>query len=551
MTDVLRLFIESLIVEGRIDDLQKKFPKLDVEAVAAHDPSPTKKYLLWMLKQIDAGASSHDVFAVVEQFHKNIQRLEQKDINSFKKIDDLKQVLTKIPERSKRQEKTIVKSDAPKIFEDENVVVVRPDSKKSCVTYGANTKWCITMEDEPHYEQYTSANVVFYFIIAKRLPQKSVFSKVALAVQRNSHNDIIEIEYFDAEDEQVNAASLEDEFPNFLQILSTVKSDARKRPMGLYAKLKHGLVTSEELAILANDEEWAIREMVAGNEHASAETLRKLASDSNYYVQLNVVGNPSTPPDVLDTFASRDDFARLVAANPAISAETAAELIKDGYIIRTELAKNTGISPSMLEQLSGDIEASVRAAVAQNPLTPDSIIEKLATDKTESVRYAVTLREKIPSQVLSHLANDSYATTRASVVSHPLTPPEVLQRLAEDPVAFVREAILEHPLVPIEVVQKLTQDSDAYIRKLANQYLKKKYQKENTLRQFIKNSLHETWWEERYREATSKNLQLDKPGTIVEPDVRKSVEKYLKSMKLMKRSSRSHPKGPKRKTRLA
>lgn len=64
------------------------------------------------------------------------------------------------------------------------------------------------------------------------------------------------------------------------------------------------------------------------------------------------------------------------------------------------------------------------------------------------------------------------------------------------------------------------------------------------------NLVSEAWWEEQYEDATAKNLELDRPGTVVEPDVRQKVGGYLKKMGLMRGPAPKHPKGPKRKTRL-
>lgn len=64
-------------------------------------------------------------------------------------------------------------------------------------------------------------------------------------------------------------------------------------------------------------------------------------------------------------------------------------------------------------------------------------------------------------------------------------------------------------------------------------------------------SLNEAWWEETYEDSTPENLMLNEPGTIVEPDVRKYISKYLVQMGLMKSAKGTNPKGPKRKTRKA
>ena len=57
--------------------------------------------------------------------------------------------------------------------------------------------------------------------------------------------------------------------------------------------------------------------------------------------------------------------------------------------------------------------------------------------------------------------------------------------------------------------------------------------------------------EDGYEPADKDNLELNEPGTIVEPDVRKQVGSYLSKMGMMRGKTPAHPKGPKKRTRLA
>jgi hypothetical protein len=48
-----RRLIRNLLIEGKIDVLQVRYPHIDVAAIAALDPTPQKKYLQWMVVQYD------------------------------------------------------------------------------------------------------------------------------------------------------------------------------------------------------------------------------------------------------------------------------------------------------------------------------------------------------------------------------------------------------------------------------------------------------------------------------------------------------------------
>src|SRR5271157_2766903 len=205
---LLRNTIRGLIIEGRIEDFQAKYPHLDVVSVNSRDPSGHSKYLSWMLKQLEKGHGENDLYPTVEFFHDNLQRFKNKDINSYNDLKDLEDVAKSLPEKSKTKQKKEIKSDAPKVYEDDYYVVVRPDTKQSCMVYGANTKWCITMGDASYYEQYTSQNVIFYFILSKNRESSDPLSKIAIAMMRDKDNKIYGIEYYDAQDDKLNKESV-------------------------------------------------------------------------------------------------------------------------------------------------------------------------------------------------------------------------------------------------------------------------------------------------------------------------------------------------------
>jgi hypothetical protein len=153
-------------------------------------------------------------------------------------------------------------------------------NKDASMTYGAGTKWCITMRDAKYFEQYSNENVVFYFLINKNLDQKNSLSKLAFAIQRDKENKILKTEIFDAKDKKIKIPKGLEKF------LEISKLDAPKRPMGLMSKLKFGFASEEEVLSLMNDKDNNVRCQVA--RRINIEHLPKMMNDKDFGVRCQV-----------------------------------------------------------------------------------------------------------------------------------------------------------------------------------------------------------------------------------------------------------------------
>ena len=305
----LRSVIRRILVESKVDDLQAKNPDVDVRALSASDPSPTKKYLGWMIKQVKSGVDEEEVTALVKAFDANAQRLDQKDINAYVSVSDLNAALSALPEKSKSQEKRSVKQEGSvKLYEDDESVVVRLDTKKAVQQYGSGTRWCITQEKESHYETYSSNNVVFYFVISKTRPQSDPLSKVAISIQRGLKNEILKTELFDATDETLSVKAVSERIGNFTEILKICEQDAVTRPMGSLAKLKNGMATEEEIEALYVGADVQTRKLIAQSEKTPARLLMILAKDEDVNVRINIATNRSAPVGLLSALAKDEDI---------------------------------------------------------------------------------------------------------------------------------------------------------------------------------------------------------------------------------------------------
>ena len=310
------------------------------------------KYLLWMARQRSLGAKTEDLLPTVRYFHRNIVKFTKKDINSYADLRELEDAAKEASERTTgRQKRALSKEGSETVWENEDSVLVFVGTRESCQLYGKGTKWCITMRDASFFEQYTGANVVFYFLL-RRSPEGDPLDKIALAVKRDRENRVIvgELELFDARDKNVSRGALAKRVPGSVAAIKSALADAVRRPKGLIAKINDGEATEEEelnalriygkepevvrmivrklrsaevLMKFSGDKDAGVRWFVAGNPSTSAEVLRTLSGDADVGVRRNVAGNPSTSVDVLRTL-SRDADAGVrgyVAANPSTSVE--------------------------------------------------------------------------------------------------------------------------------------------------------------------------------------------------------------------------------------
>ena len=235
-----------LIGESRVEDAKKKYSGVErfVDRLADADPSKNNKYLMWMMKQLDlemrrlmrvAGDDApsetvaQDVYftslfnysikigEVIEDFHKNAQRLKNKDINSYKTLEDVETVNRELgfSKRLKRKgEKIKALEDVEVLVENDYFYIARPYTVEAAAELGGArgaTSWCIARGacGEEWFTKYTGEGKSFYYIISKYLPKppKSYSSMTALTYQ---HGDLHAIN--DGDNQDIDEGDFEQNF---------------------------------------------------------------------------------------------------------------------------------------------------------------------------------------------------------------------------------------------------------------------------------------------------------------------------------------------------
>ena len=154
------------------------------------DLTEKKKYIEWICKMFyeSKGQPDIDSFDIVAEFNDRLARVPvgQKDISSYKSLDQLRGVVEAIPEVSKSSMKRGVKSITDAKPEDiihgawePNTYILHPKTKVDSIKYGRGSRWCTSsMGDDNRFEQYTSQtrgnNKKFYYVIPSNPPTLTV-----------------------------------------------------------------------------------------------------------------------------------------------------------------------------------------------------------------------------------------------------------------------------------------------------------------------------------------------------------------------------------------
>lgn len=238
--------LEELIIEGRIEDVKKKYPRVGDEMIdhlSKNDPSGNNKYLDWMVGQrFFSNIPSDTIIEKVNLFHKNLNKLTKENLNEFVKsssrfdwllTDDSPiakefQKIYKSPkdinqytdwvlfvEVVKFINELLTKSDVKKLetktlYNDDNLLILIPLSHKASCFYGSGTKWCTTnKESDNYFKSYSSKGTLFY-IINKKEPQSNPWYKAAIFFNNDGN-----AEAYDAPDKPTSIKVAKDSIPNW------------------------------------------------------------------------------------------------------------------------------------------------------------------------------------------------------------------------------------------------------------------------------------------------------------------------------------------------
>lgn len=131
------------------------------------DVSGIEKLLLsWVIDQF----SAENIETLVE-FNEALDKglVDQNDISKYENFEDITNQLSvaRTKELLKKSRKEI-----SVVYEDDEIMMLKPLSFESSLKYGAGTKWCTSMKNDPEYFYRYSKNGVLIYLINKQTGRK-------------------------------------------------------------------------------------------------------------------------------------------------------------------------------------------------------------------------------------------------------------------------------------------------------------------------------------------------------------------------------------------
>jgi len=342
-----------VIIEGRKEDVAKRlkqrfeYDSSFIDRMLSVDPTGYK-YVDYIAKQLEkiipqlAGQKGglnvtqqdaiKDVLSmVIPWFHNNVNRITEDDIwkaetifreqngmvpniegiaKSFKDISQYENpefirtlmgiVDSKKTEREKERE---LKSQAEKLYEDDDILVIRPKSYAASCYYGANTKWCTTTKGSSGYfEKYIKTGLLYYFINKKE--------NTKMALYRNTEDRKTEV--YNSQDNLVSLDDLRESFPNQNDLIDDLIG------VGEFIKtlreFTRGKINSREL----EDSDDAILQVKPSDPLGQSTIVIDFDKDENFFKSLdiseddqwflNAINSSYGSYEFMDSYTIEDEF---------------------------------------------------------------------------------------------------------------------------------------------------------------------------------------------------------------------------------------------------
>ena len=233
-----RLNEELLLIEGRIDNAKKKFPKLSktsdlfgtqksrLDQLVQADPSGNQKYLLDAARilnyeiyedpsqMLDGNRITLNLIDYIEKYHKLHSFIRDMDapfrdlgnVNDFatlravvdaakqrKEASGRKKISSEESAKRAREESRVIykqrvvgepgKESIHPEDKTKNYIIRRPLTEFASCRYGKGAEWCIsTTESENMFDEYTDQGIAFYMITFFNLPRNHDYKTMTIGV---------------------------------------------------------------------------------------------------------------------------------------------------------------------------------------------------------------------------------------------------------------------------------------------------------------------------------------------------------------------------------
>jgi len=367
-----------ILIEGKKEDIAKRLKsKFEhdgpfIDRMLNVDPTGYK-YVDYIARQVekiipelsgpngglnyDQSTAIYDVFyQIIPWFHNNINKITSddiwntetkyrarhgvfdninnladnpKDINQYTNPAFLEELMDVVDNRKTKSEiEKELKNQSEKLYEDDDVLVVKPNTYAASCYYGANTKWCTTTKESSHYfRQYIAKGSLYYFL------NKKTGLKLALHVDKNDGTKVV----YDAADKELSIETLRESFPNQDDLIDELVGAGKF--LKTLRDFVRGKVSSRDL----EDSDDAILDVRVGDplgqsvitidfkEDEKVYNAMDLSDDDVWF--LNVINSYYSDYDFMDSYQVESDFKDGYSVYPEFDRENNEKLKQIASII--------------------------------------------------------------------------------------------------------------------------------------------------------------------------------------------------------------------------
>ena len=440
----------KIIIEGKTEDAAKRLKQKFqydgpfIDRILSVDPT-RYKYVDYIAKKLEKiipelagptgglnvqqGDALQDLFGtIIPWFHANVNRIKEediwnaetafrndmnseyvvpniegiarspKDINQYENPQFIKKLMNTIDARKTQREiEREIKTQADKIYEDNDVLVVRPKSHAASCYYGANTKWCTTQKGNPGYfDKYFRDGNLYYFLNKK--------TGLKMALFRNEKERITDV--YNAEDRNVDLEELREQFPNQNDLIDELLG------MGEFVKKLREFVRNQTSVRDLENSDGSILEIIPADPLGQSKIVFDFGDDDNFLKFLDLTDDDIWFFNVMNSHYSDYEF---------MDSYTIEEDWKEGYIVYGDLndenqEKLKQISEIILPSKEFDIRSDEYRQELSSVLSDlferetDNILSDYFAEKNREM--TITARESMNNELDKALESIGFAFKR-------------------------------------------------------------------------------------------------------------------------------------------
>ena len=478
------------LFEAKVDDLAAKHPE-HADAIREYnkaDPTPTKKFLPWLVKQHMAGnVTPQDarLGSTLSHFEKVAHKLPSgKDHNAY----DFNTLASHVGEhleaavKKKQGEQAIEKVyNDPKSGITAQQIRSREASQK---LYGGGasragtpgcergTSWCVAARSKNNmfghygptmYTIHDPNDDAAPYAIHPTNP-----SRGPVITNRHNNGDI------PVEEAIKNKPHLKGPIQSILthsayqlpKLMATNDVDV------IRGALAHPMVAKEHLATAADHSDPQVRRAVAQHRKATPQQISKALEDSDPLVRSAAAANPSLNAEHLRKALSDPDKDVVTRAveHPLVSAEDLLHVAQNREMkgqLRYKVLNHPNLTDDVREKILADrSSAENREDAMRSPNASPKELAQGLKDTERNVRYAAARHPNLTPELLHMGLKDEDAEVRREIARHPNHTPETLLAALDDRSerAEAARAAAAHSNATTEVIAKAQQHPNSIVR---------------------------------------------------------------------------------------